>query len=274
MSPINLDQLLQHEAFRGLSEPAQQRLREGMELLSFELGEQLVEAGVIPGRVLILLEGRARLVGNDQGRLISLGKFDPGAVLGAASLLCGRNCENLIASDAITAASLSDDLWAELYGQEETFRDWCDRQLWSQEIITLLQDLQQGNRTEGTSSTTAGQFAGRSAGAPQPRRHPGCPERTTPGVRGVDMEWQHARPALQEGEVPPKSQPFPARLISLPSALVESSSAELTTILAQPMPHRLLWCRPHPSTMASARNQAGPPPSAALIRAEMLDQLA
>ena len=121
MSPINLDQLLQHEAFRGLSEPAQQRLRDGMELLSFELGEQLVEAGVIPGRVLILLEGRARLVGNDQGRLISLGKFDPGAVLGAASLLCGRNCENLIASDAITAASLSDDLWAELYGQEESF---------------------------------------------------------------------------------------------------------------------------------------------------------
>ena len=43
MSPINLDQLLQHEAFRGLSEPAQQRLRERMELLSFELGEQLVE---------------------------------------------------------------------------------------------------------------------------------------------------------------------------------------------------------------------------------------
>ena len=72
MSPITLDQLLQHEAFRGLSQPYQQRLREELDLLTFELGEPLVEAGVIPGRVLILVGGRARLVGNDQGRLISL----------------------------------------------------------------------------------------------------------------------------------------------------------------------------------------------------------
>ena len=230
MSPINLDQLLQHEAFRALSEPAQQRLREGMELLSFELGEQLVEAGVIPGRVLILLEGRARLVGNDQGRLISLGKFDPGAVLGAASLLCGRNCENLIASDAITAASLSDDLWAELYGQEETFRDWCDRQLWSQEIITLLQDLQQGNaRTEGTSLRLL-QDSLRDA-----QRVPLNPD----AIQAAQSEqrqvfvvsaWANSTPGqcLTDGELPPTSQPFPARLISLPSALVEKflSSAD------------------------------------------------
>ena len=230
MSPINLDQLLQHEAFRGLSEPAQQRLREGMELLSFELGEQLVEAGVIPGRVLILLEGRARLVGNDQGRLISLGKFDPGAVLGAASLLCGRNCENLIASDAVTAASISDELWAELYGTEDSFRDWCDRQLWGQEVITLLQDLQQGNaRTEGTSLRLL-QDSLRDA-----QRVPLNPD----AIQAAQSEqrqvfvvstWNGSTPGqlLQEGEVPPKSQPFPARLISLPSALVEKflSSAD------------------------------------------------
>ena len=109
MSQPTVDQVLQHEAFQGLSEASQARLRDGIELLSFDLGQQLVESGVIPGRVLILLEGRARLVGNDLGRLISLGKFDPGAVLGAASLLCGRNCENLIASDARKAAASSEE---------------------------------------------------------------------------------------------------------------------------------------------------------------------
>lgn len=230
MSPIKMDQLLQHEAFRGLSEPARQRLRNGMEMLSFELGEQLVEPGVIPGRVLILLEGRARLVGNDQGRLISLGKFDPGAVLGAASLLCGRNCENLIASDAVTAASITDELWAELYGTEDSFRDWCDRQLWGQEVITLLQDLQQGNaRTEGTSlrllqdSLRAAQRVPLKAAAIQ-------------AAQGEQRQvfvvstWNGSTPGqlLNEGELPPTSQPFPARLISLPAALVEKilSSAD------------------------------------------------
>ena len=48
MSPIKLNQLLRHEAFRGLSEPAQQRLSNGMKLLSFDLGEPLDESGVIP----------------------------------------------------------------------------------------------------------------------------------------------------------------------------------------------------------------------------------
>ena len=238
MSPIKLNQLLRHEAFRGLSEPAQQRLSNGMKLLSFELGEPLVEAGVIPGRVLILLEGRARLVGNDQGRLISLGKFDPGAVLGAASLLCGRNCENLIASEAVTAASISDELWAELYGTEDSFRDWCDRQLWGQEVITLLQDLQQDNaRTEGTSLGFL-QDSLRDA-----QRVPIDPD----AIQAAQGEQRQvfvvstrngSTPGqlLQEGEVPPNSQPFPARLISLPAALVEKILSSACLLYTSPSP--------------------------------------
>ena len=263
MSPINLDQLLQHEAFRGLSETARQRLRDGMEMLSFELGEQLVEPGVIPGRVLILLKGRARLVGNDQGRLISLGKFDPGAVLGAASLLCGRNCENLIASDAVTAASISDELWAELYGKEDSFRDWCDRQLWGQEVITLLQDLQQGNaRTEGTSlrllqdSLRAAQRVPLKAAAIQ-------------AAQGEQRQvfvvstWNDGTPGqrLNDGELPPTSQPFPARLISLPAALVEMilSNADEDPSAADGLPVALV-ANSEPSDDALSAQPGGPTP--------------
>ena len=83
---MTLDQLLQHEAFKDLAEPYRQRLLDGSSLLTFELGQQLVQPGVVPGRVLIVLEGQARLVGTDQVRLISLGKYGPGAVLGAPSL--------------------------------------------------------------------------------------------------------------------------------------------------------------------------------------------
>ena len=115
-------------------------------------------------------------------------------------------------------------------GKRRVFRDWCDRQLWSQEIITLLQDLQQGNaRTEGTSLRLL-QDSLRDA-----QRVPLNPD----AIQAAQSEqrqvfvvstWNGSTPGqlLQEGEVPPKSQPFPARLISLPSALVEKflSSAD------------------------------------------------
>ncbi|MGC6482902.1 MAG: ABC transporter transmembrane domain-containing protein [Synechococcus sp.] len=223
MSLIKLDQLLQHEAFRELSAPARQQLRDGITLLSFELGEQLVDSGVIPGRVLILLEGQARLVSTHQGRLISLGKFDPGAVLGAASLLCGRNCENLIASDAVTAASISDELWAKLYEQDDSFRNWCDRQLWSQEVITLLQDLQ--HTSARTDATALARLQDSLRAAQRVPLNPAAIQAAQADQRQVFVvsAWNKetsGRP-LNDGEFPPTSQPFPARLISLPTAVVE-----------------------------------------------------
>ena len=222
MSQPTVDQVLQHEAFQGLSEASQARLRDGIGLLSFDLGQQLVEAGVIPGRVLILLEGRARLVGNDLGRLISLGKFDPGAVLGAASLLCGRNCENLIASDALKAAAISDELWAELYQNDHSFRTWCDRQLWGQEVIALLQDLQTSNAQASGTSLRMLQTTLREA-----QRVPLDPA----AVRAADADgrqvflvsaWNGSTPgtAVTADTLPPESHPFPARMLSLPKALV------------------------------------------------------
>lgn len=145
-------QLIDQDWFRCLSPEAQERVLQQVELLSFELGQQLVEGGIIPGRVLILLEGRARLVGQVQGRLLSLGKVDTGAVLGAASLLNGRGIENLIASDALTAAAIPDELWAELHGGNDSFRRWCQGQLWPAETIALVQDLQtRSARSDATS---------------------------------------------------------------------------------------------------------------------------
>ena len=225
-----IDQLLQHEALKGLSDPARIRLQEGIEVLSFELGQQLVDPGVIPGRVLFLIEGRARLVGNDQGRLISLGKFDPGAVLGAASLLCGRSCENLIASDALKAVAIGDELWAHLYQQEESFRSWCDSQLWGQEVIALIQDLQQSNARAQTTSMRMLQESLRAA-----QRVPLDPAAIKAAENDnrqvfVVSAWNGNTPGtiVLEGEIPTESEPFPARLISLPKALVQTirSSAD------------------------------------------------
>ena len=273
-----INQLLQHEAFKGLSDPARIRLQDGIELLSFELGQQLVDPGVIPGRVLILIEGRARLVGNDQGRLISLGKFDPGAVLGAASLLCGRSCENLIASDALKAAAIGDELWAHLYQEEESFRRWCDSQLWGQEVIALMQDLQQSNaRAEGSSLRLLPDTLRAAERVPL---NPAAIKAADADQRDVFLvsAWNGSTPGttVQEETLPAESKPFPSRLISLPRPLVEMiiSSAEQTDTANEPEPAPTTKANDDQGSQALSTLQAGPTPVSRFDPSgDVLDQL-
>ena len=136
--------LLKHPAFQGLSEPGTSRLEQASKVLRFELGQQLCEPDDIPARILVLLQGQARLVGRNNGRLTTVGKFGPGSVIGAASLLCGSPCENVIASSEVIACTIPDEEWAHLYQQEESFRLWCDQQLWPQELLQLLEVLRDG----------------------------------------------------------------------------------------------------------------------------------
>ena len=81
--------LLEHPAFQGLSDASASMLERGCNVLRFELGGQLCDADDIPARILVILQGQARLVGRNNGRLTTVGKFGPGSVIGAASLLCG-----------------------------------------------------------------------------------------------------------------------------------------------------------------------------------------
>ena len=87
-------------------------------------------------RILVILQGQARLVGRHNGRLTTVGKFGPSSVIRAASLLCGAPCENVIAAEVI-ACAISDELWRGLYLSEASFRRWCDQQLWPQELLQL-----------------------------------------------------------------------------------------------------------------------------------------
>ena len=135
--------LLNHAAFRGLSDASRNTLVRKYELLHFDLGSQLSEENNIPARILVILQGQIRLVGRHNGRLTTVGKFDPGCVIGAASLLGGSPCENVIAAEEVIACGISDELWRELYAREPSFRHWCDQQLWPQELLKLLEALEQ-----------------------------------------------------------------------------------------------------------------------------------
>ena len=211
--------LLEHPAFRGLSDDSASTLERGCKVLRFELGGQLCEANAISARILVILRGQARLVGRHNGRLTTVGKFGPGSVIGAASLLCGVPCENVIAAEEVIACAISDELWRELYLCEASFRQWCDAQLWPQELLKLLEALEQNTPETDRSALEKLETALQSA------------ERCSSDSTAVDAAltagkqlyvtsaWSGltvGQPVRSSADLPP-CEPFALRLVALPA---------------------------------------------------------
>ena len=218
-----VNQLTKLEFFQTLAASSKEKFLSQISFITFELGQQVAVPGVISGHVLILLQGQVRLVGDDQGRLHSFGKFEPGSVLGAASLLCGVGIDNLIASSSVLAASISDELWADFYANDSSFNSWCNNQLWPSETIHVTRSIQQSNAKSGTSTIRLVELALQNA------------QRVLLNTESIHSAiaddrqiffasaWGGNTPGteLNSKSVPPESHPFPVRLISLPSSLVD-----------------------------------------------------
>jgi ATP-binding cassette subfamily B protein len=210
--------LLKHPAFCDLSDASASSLERGCNLLRFKLGGQLCDSNDIPARILVIFQGQARLVGRHNGRLTTVGKFGPGSVIGAASLLCGAPCENVIAADEVIACAISDELWRDLYSSEASFRQWCDQQLWPQELLQLLESLEQNTAETDSSALEKLEDALR------------CAELCSPDPAAVDAAlaagkelyvtsaWgglTFGQPVRSSADLP-SCEPFSLRLVSLP----------------------------------------------------------
>ena len=220
--------LLDHPAFRGVSEASVTRLEASCRVLRFELGGQLSDSNNIAARILVILKGKARLVGRHHGRLTTVGKYGPGSVIGAASLLCGAPCENVIAAEEVIACAISDELWRELYASEASFRQWCDQQLWPQELLKLLEALEQTTPEADSSALEKLENALQSA------------ERCSPDQASVDAalaagkrlyvtsawgDLTFGQPVCTAMDLP-ACEPFSLRLVSLPSSEFSNQAAK------------------------------------------------
>ena len=141
-------------------------------------------------------------------------------MIGAASLLCGSPCENVIAAEEVIACSISDELWKELYSSEVSFRQWCDQQLWPQELLKLLEVLEQNTPETDSSALEKLEDALQ------------CAERCSPDPTAVDAALAAGKqlyvtsawggltvgqPVQSSAELPP-CEPFSLRLVSLPAS--------------------------------------------------------
>ncbi len=111
----------------------------------YELGQPLCESRFIPGQVLLIDSGIARLLGEQDGRLSTVARLKAGDFVGVASLLRGAPCEEVRAASELVAYRLSDDQLLSLVKNDTSIATACRNHVWEAELAALLQ-----NRLERT----------------------------------------------------------------------------------------------------------------------------
>ena len=135
------DVLRQIPAFQGCSEETLEALSARSEVVRFSIGQALSRTSIVPERVLLIVSGKARLLGQHNNQLNTLALLGPGNFVGLPSLLRAEGCEEVSASTNLEALALPDELIAETYTQESSFRLWCNSTVFPAELATLLQTL-------------------------------------------------------------------------------------------------------------------------------------
>ena len=116
-------------------------IREHGEALRYELGQPLCESRFIPGQVLLIESGSARLLGEQGTRLSTLTKLEAGQLVGAASLLRGAPCEDVRAASELVARRISDEDFLDLVRHNSDVAAGCRNHLWTAELAALLTSL-------------------------------------------------------------------------------------------------------------------------------------
>jgi len=131
--------LLAIAPFTSLPAAAQRRLEQEVSLQRFDEGQILSNAETVGNRVLVLLEGEARLLGQRDGRPFMLERLGPGELIGLVSLLRAEGCEAVSAATPVLAAAIPDGVVVELLLQNPELRRWCAEHVWTAELHALLQ---------------------------------------------------------------------------------------------------------------------------------------
>ncbi len=200
-----------------LTENGKNLLNSEIRRIRFEIGQNLCSAQIVPNQILIIESGRARLLGQNNGKLCTLAALEKGAIVGMASLLRVSGCEEVTASTPVIAKSIPDKVFLELY-QEKEFKAWCDRIIFPSEVATIVDKLlQQAERpNEGMQDLLGKAFQAARIEISDPKaletslidRDIFISSNNSTAELGMKIEDPH--------NLPNARGPFPLRLISLP----------------------------------------------------------
>ena len=148
-----IESISKNPCFQGCSKDSLLKISECSEVIRFPIGHSLSTNKFVPNRVLLLLSGKARLLGRNDRQLITLTFLSTGDIVGLASQLRGSGCEEVSASTEVTALSIPDTLIADLYKNETSFRDWCNNSVFKGEIYELIKFLESESSCQSLSDS-------------------------------------------------------------------------------------------------------------------------
>ena len=228
-----LDALFAAAPLDALSDKGRTKLRAACGLSRFVEGHALCHNGAIPDRVLLILEGEARLLGERDGRPFTLERLGPGSLVGLVSLLRAAPCELVSAATPLLGAVIPDSVIVELLRSEPEFRRACGRQVWSAELFALLLQRSEGQALQGSPDPSVWrerlQELGRHARALPPE--PPLTEAVQSGEELVLASANVAELALgavldPARPLPSPRPPLPLRLLVVPSSPTEPTASQ------------------------------------------------
>ena len=211
-------------AFKGCSKISQEKIQKEGHIQHFKLGQVLSTKSIISNRVLVIISGQCRLIGQNNGKVSSIALMEPGTVVGLASLLRAEPCEEISAASEIEALSLPDSLIVDIYATDKFFRDWCNTTVFAGEAANLTESLISESEKMPYSLLEALNIS-----IDKFRAFSGT-EYISNNAKGNDSFYIASKNSsanlnsqIKKGEeLPIKQGPFDLRLISLPKSVAES----------------------------------------------------
>jgi ATP-binding cassette, subfamily B, bacterial HlyB/CyaB len=132
--------LAQTSPFNLLSDAQLNRLCGDAKLLRYRMGQAIITSTGMPTQVVVLYEGKVRLVGHRPGTPVpeSLGMLAPGSILGWTSLRRQVACETAIASTESTCIVIPEARFRAILRESRPFAEALQQQVNPAELFDLL----------------------------------------------------------------------------------------------------------------------------------------
>ena len=141
MTMNEMENIINHAAFEKISEASKSKLLESKKYLVYAVGQPLCVSNIQPNKILLILEGEARILGISNNKAFTVEKITKGAFVGLASFLNACACEEVSAINDVKVVAFDDQLILDIYINEESFRDWCKNKLFTSEVIRLAENI-------------------------------------------------------------------------------------------------------------------------------------
>ena len=136
-----IELIISNPAFDGIKTKYKELIKESINFRKVSIGAKLTIDNEISSDIVFAVNGSIRPTTLVNQKVISHRKQGPGAIVGLASILSMRHCEDCIATEDMIIGVINENTILEIYANDKYFQEWCDNNLWPQEVMQLVSDI-------------------------------------------------------------------------------------------------------------------------------------